>query len=458
MKTRSARSDLVAQVLGERATSRDAGVIGRRQMEGPGPLVAAQRRLWILHQLDPESSGSNRPLGLTLTGPLDQSALTETLTELVRRHEALRTVFPSVDGEPVQVVQPPAAVPLQLIDLQDSPPGERTRQADQIAVSEAARPIDLSRGPAVRAVLLRLGPERHVLLLLMHHIVFDGWSQGVLQRELAALYQAFSAGRPSPLPELPIQPVDYAVWEQAELADGRLDRHLRYWRERLEPLPPPLVLPGDFPEPAGLLASQGIPVRFLLPSVLSSRVREWSRRERATPFMTLLSAFQVLLGRYAGRSEFLMAVPVAGRTRPEIEGLVGCFMNLMLIRADLSGEQSFRDLVGRTRDQVLASFGHQEIPFERLTEELQPIRRPNRWPLFDVLFNLRNLPGPGPTPGGHLRIEPYSLPTRNVEGLALSLEVQDLAEGFECSVAYATNLFLPETVRRLCDDFVALLD
>ncbi|MBA3259660.1 MAG: AMP-binding protein, partial [Gemmatimonadales bacterium] len=454
---RADRAELVERVLRERrASGPGADPILRRASRGPAPLSAAQRRLWILHQLEPGSSGSNRPLGLTLSGPLDQAALAGGLDEILRRHEALRTTFPEVGGEPVQSIQPAAGIPLPLIDLHSLPEPERAAEARRIARMEVGRPFDLARGPVVRAVLLRLDQQEHLLLLLMHHIVFDGWSQGVLIRELSEIYEAFAAGRSSPLSEPAIQHSDFAAWEREQLEAGRLQEDLRYWRERLQPLPPPLALTTDFPMPSGPRV-EGAEVRFRLSPQLSARLREWCRAERVTPFMALLSAFQLLLGRYARQHEFLFGVPVAGRNRAETEELVGCFMNIMLMRADLTGNPSFCELVGRTRAQTLDSYAHQELPFERLVQELQPERRPNRWPLFDVLFNLRNVPNATLDSAGTLRIGIYPFDRVSIEGLSLSLQFEHGSEGFNGSLGYAAELFRPETMHRLAENFIALL-
>ncbi len=354
---------------------------------GPLPLSFAQQRLWFIHQLEPRSPAYNMPSPLRLRGRLDVGALERALTELVRRHESLRTVFRSVEGEPVQVVRPaePAAIPV--VELRGLGDEERERTLARLAAGEAARPFDLETGPLLRAVLLRPGEEDWGLLFTLHHVVSDGWSMGVLTREISALYEAFAEGRPSPLPEPRLQYADYAVWQRGWLTGEALEAQLAYWRERLAGAPPLLELPVDHPRP--LVASDRADQRaFVLSAETSRALREISHREGATLFMTLLAVYQALLGRWSGQDDVSVGTPVAGRGRLELEGLIGFFVNMLVVRTGLAGRPTFRELVGRVREGVLGAQAHQDLPFERLVDELHVERSLDRAPLFQALFAL----------------------------------------------------------------------
>ncbi|HLL46076.1 MAG TPA: condensation domain-containing protein, partial [Longimicrobiaceae bacterium] len=338
----------------------------RRQAPPEAPLSFAQQRLWFIHQLDGGGAAYHVPAALRLEGRLDVAALGRGVEELVSRHEALRTVFAVRDGAPVQVVAP-AACPLPVEDLTHLPGAEREAEARRIAAAEAARPFDLERGPLFRAKLLRLGAGEHVLVLCMHHLVADGWSLDVLFRELAALYGAFTRGEPSPLPPLPVRYADYALWQREHLDGEVLERQLAYWRERLAGAPGVLELPTDRPRPAEQ-SFRGARERFRLAPGTTAAVRALGAREGATPYMVLLAAFQLLLARYSGEDDLVVGSPIAGRTRPETEGLVGFFANTLALRGDLSGRPTFRELLGRVRETALGAYQHQEVPFEKLVE------------------------------------------------------------------------------------------
>ncbi len=373
-----------------RASAPRAAIV-RRASAGPVPLSAAQRRAWILQQLDPQGAPFNRPLAVRLKGPLDRAALARSLCEILRRHEVLRTVFPERNGAPVQVVVPAAPVELGERDLQALPEPLREAEARRIASDAAQCVFDLARGPLVHAMLLRLAADDHVLLLTMHHIVFDGWSEGILLAELDALYAAFRDGRPSPLPEPPLQYGDFAAWQQQRISDAALAEQLSYWRRQLRDIPTALALPTDFPR-AGASTSRGSRRSLMLDASLAATLAAFARAERATPFMVLLAAFSVVLGRYASQDDVLVGVPAAGRTHAETEGMIGCFMNVLVLRSDLSGNPTFRALLRRVRDTAIGAYANQEIPFERLVETLRPSRDPDRWPLFQVMFNMHALP------------------------------------------------------------------
>ncbi|MBA3356383.1 MAG: amino acid adenylation domain-containing protein, partial [Pyrinomonadaceae bacterium] len=341
--------------------------------DGNLPLSFAQQRLWFLDQLEPNSSFYNMPQAIRMSGPLDTQALRKTLTAIAARHESLRTSFTMTDGDPVQVIAPAMSVELPVVDLSDLSESEREAEARRLATEEARRPFDLEHGPLLRATLLRLFEEEHVLLLNMHHIVSDGWSMGVLFRELGTLYQAFSIGNPSPLPELPIQYGDYAVWQREWLAGERLEQQLSYWKEQLSGAPPILNLPADHPRPAAQ-SYRGTRQSVRLSKKVTERLKALTQQEGSTLFTTMLAAFQTLLMRYTGQEDIVVGSAIAGRGRAEVEGLIGFFVNTLVLRTDLSGGPSFRELVGRVREVTLGGYEHQDLPFEKLVEELQPER------------------------------------------------------------------------------------
>ncbi|MGH9893434.1 MAG: condensation domain-containing protein, partial [bacterium] len=354
-------------------------------MQGNSSLLSfAQQRLWFLDQLEPDSSVYNVSSALRLRGPLNVAPLQRSLNEIVRRHEALRTVFPAVEGRPVQVVSPSLVLPLPVVDLSDRPTREREDKALRLANREVQLPFDLARGPLFRPTLLRLATDDHILVLTLHHIVSDDWSMGVLYRELTVLYEAFSQGRSSPLAELPVQYSDFTRRQHEELHGEALAQQLSYWKAQLEGIST-LQLPTDRPRPA-VESFRGAHQSIVLSKELTDAVKALSRREKATLFMTLLAAFQVLLCRYTGQEDIVVGTPIANRSRVEFEGLIGFFLNTLALRADLSGNPSFLELLARVREVAFEAYAHQELPFEKLVEELQPERSLSRNPLFQVLF------------------------------------------------------------------------
>src|SRR4051812_46013112 len=381
--SRAEKQELLRKILLEK--------IGRTRT---APTSFAQERLWFVDRLEPGSAVYNMPAAWRLAGALDVAALERSLSEIVRRHEALRTVFAEVDGSPAQVIAPFGGFVVPVEDLSALGQAEREAAVERRAGEEALRPFDLSAGPLFRAVLLRLGAEDHVLLLSMHHIVIDGWSMEVFFRELSTLYAAYREGRESPLPELAVQYADYAVWQREQLAGEALDRQLAYWKERLAGAPELLELPTDHPRPP-VQAYQGATVPVELSLDVLERLQALGRSEGATLFMTLLGAFQVLLGRYAGSDDVVVGSPIAGRTRGEVEALIGFFVNNLVLRTDLGGDPSFRETLRRVRDATLGAYAHQEVPFEKLVAELQPERSLSHSPLFQVSFALQNAGGGG---------------------------------------------------------------
>ncbi|HEV8583000.1 MAG TPA: amino acid adenylation domain-containing protein [Thermoanaerobaculia bacterium] len=427
--------------------------IQRSPRDGPLPLSFAQRRLWFLDQLSPGSAVYNLPYPLNLQGQLDVAALEAALTELVRRHEALRTTFINLDGEPFQEIAPANAFPLQIVDLQGLEEPVRSAEAAARLAADAMRPFDLGRAPLFRVTLLRLAPERHALLLTMHHIVSDAWSMGVLLREMAALYEAFIAARPSPLPELPLQYPDFAVWQRQWLSGEVRSRQLDYWRQQLASAPAGLDLPTDFPRPASQTFN-GATRSAELPAELSAAFQALCRREGVTPFMLLLAAFDVLLARYSGQTDVLVGSPIANRNRAEIEGLIGFFVNTLVLRSDLSAAASFRDLLRQVRETALAAYEHQDLPFEMLVKELRPERELSRSPLLEVLLaieTLRDLPVLD-----HLELSRIEEVTATAK-FDLSLTALESDSSFRLRLEYNTDLYEGPTIRRLLDHLERLL-
>ena len=437
----------------EVSAARPAGVT-RRAGSAPAPLSFSQQRLWLLDRLEPGSTAYNMPSPIRLRGALDRAAMERALDEIVRRHESLRTTFAELEDEPVQVIAPPGSFHLPLADLSGLPGEARVVEEGRLLI-EAKRPFDLERGPLFRAALVRLASEEHLLLLDMHHIVSDGWSFGILYRELAALYGAFREGRPSPLPELPVQYADFSIWQREWLQGPVLEEQLSYWRERLAGVPPALEMPVDRLRPA-VQTHRGNNTVLVLPAALAARLRELSLREGTSPFMTLLAGFQLLLSRLSGQDDVVVGSPSAGRSRVEVEGLIGLFLNTLVLRADLSGEPTFRELLGHVKTAVLGAYRYQAIPFERLLEELQPERQLSRTPIFQVLFNFVSL--------SDLSLD---LPGLQVESARrheseskfdFTLYVNELADSFQCNLVYNADLFDRERMTEMLRQLESLFE
>ncbi|HEU4558643.1 MAG TPA: condensation domain-containing protein, partial [Longimicrobium sp.] len=450
----------VAELAGRVEEMRRAGVpvlppVVPVERTGALPLSFAQERLWFIHRLEAGSAVYNMSAAWRLGGELDEAALERSLGEIVRRHEALRTVFGEVDGSPVQVIAPFDGFVVPVEDLSALGEADREAAVRRRAGEEAARPFDLSAGPLFRAALLRLGEEDHVLLLSMHHIVSDGWSMGVLYRELSALYEAYREGGESPLPELAVQYADYAVWQREHLRDGVLEGQLSYWRERLARAPELLELPTDRPRPpVQTYRGATVPVEFSLE--LLERLQALGRSEGATLYMTLLGAFQVLLGRYAGSDDVVVGSPIAGRTRAEVEALIGFFVNTLVLRADLSRDPSFREVLRQVREAMLGAYEHQEVPFEKLVAELQPERSLSHSPLFQVMFTLQNAEGGGDALPG-LRVGGAGV-AREIAKYDLSLTLSTTAQGLLGGLNYSTDLFERGTIERMLGHLARVLE
>ncbi|MBV9772554.1 MAG: amino acid adenylation domain-containing protein, partial [Gemmatimonadetes bacterium] len=453
----------VARLAGSVEAARRAGAdgaappIARAPRDGAAglPLSFAQRRLWLIDRLEPGSPAYNMAYALRLRGSLDVGALRGALDELVRRHEALRTVFTERDGEPAQVVREVGRAHLPAVDLRRLPDPEPA--ARRLAAEEGLRPFDLARGPLLRTLLLRLAGDDHVLCFTMHHVVSDGWSMEVLVREVSALYTAFRRGEPSPLPELPVQYADYAVWQRGWLDGAALDAQVGYWKERLAGAPPLLEIPTDRPRRAGVGARAG-GYAFTLSDGAVRGLRELARREGATLFMTVLAGWQALLGRWAGQDDVVVGSAVAGRTRHEVEGLIGFFVNMLVLRADLSGDPTWTGLLGRVRATVLGAFDHQDIPFERLVEELGVERSLTHTPVFQAAFALSHGDGSGGLPRlGEVEPEPF-LGGGGVSKFDLDLAVADDGTALRGTLVYRAALFEAATIERMAGHLQVVLE
>ncbi|HEY0737078.1 MAG TPA: amino acid adenylation domain-containing protein, partial [Herpetosiphonaceae bacterium] len=436
------------------ATQAEHAPIPRAPLGDRLPLSFAQQRLWFLDQLEPNSPLYNIVSAVRLIGRLDTSALQRSFDAIAERHAALRTTFAIVDQQPVQVIAPPAPVDIPFVDLRSLPTAERAATAQELAGKKALQPFDLKRGPLLRVTLLQLEETEHVVLFTMHHIISDGWSIGVMIRELATLYLAFANGRPSPLPELPIQYVDFAVWQRQWLQDQVLDQQLAYWQQRLHGAPTVLELPTDRPRPPRQ-TFRGATLPLDVPPALSQALNTLGQRHGATLFMTLLAAWQTLLFRYSGQDDILVGSPIANRTRKELDGLIGVFVNTLVLRTDLSGNPTFGELLRRVRQVALDAFAHQDLPFERLVEAIQPVRDLSRSPLFQVVLVLQNAPAEAVELPG-LALQPIAV-TSGTAKFDLTLSISEQANGLVGALEYNTDLFDQTTIERMISHFQALL-
>jgi amino acid adenylation domain-containing protein/non-ribosomal peptide synthase protein (TIGR01720 family) len=413
------------------------------------PLSSAQQRLWFLEQQQGPNPTYNLPIAVQLTGDLNRAALARCLDEIVARHEALRTVFEKEEGRARQVV-----LPMLNLDLRSEDVATQAELSSRIA-SESRRAFDLETGPLIRAVLYALAPQSHILLITVHHIVSDGWSMGVMIREVSSIYAALRRDEPMPPPMSGINYVDFACWQRDRLHGEALRGELDYWQRQLANLPAELALPPDYPRPA-VPSREGRTFCFKLSSELSSRVRKVARNSEATPFMVLLTAFQALLARYTGQEDIIVGTAVANRNRAELEPLIGLFVNTLVLRGDLRGSPTFAEALGRARAMVLDALANQDLPFERLIDELQADREANRNPLFQVFFALQNAPQDElKLPGLYVRRMQLDTGTAKFD-LYLSMEEQEGA--FHGAFEYRTDLFAEETIRRMAEHYRRILE
>lgn len=446
---------LCEKIRAEKSTSPDAmrASVTRRNRDGDAPLSFAQERLWFLDQLEPGSTVYNSSAAIRLAGPLDIAALERGLNEVVSRHEILRTVFVSNNGRPQQSILPALHIEIPVTDVSEYADAvERTAQAR--LVEEANQSFDLSIGPMLRARLLRFASEEHVLLFTVHHIVSDAWSINIMIRELSKVYNSLLTGEQVRLSELPVQYADYAAWQRELLSGAELERQLSYWRQQLAGSPALLELNTDRPRPR-VQTSNGAQYVFTIPEALTDRLKKLSRREGVTLYMTLLAAWQTLLSRYSGQTDIVVGSPIAGRTRLEIEELIGFFINTLVLRTDLSGEVSFAELMQRVREVTLGAYAHQDVPFEKLVEELQPERDMSRSPLFQVTFMLLNTPEEA-VELGDLRVSEIAGENRAAK-FDLELAMSERQNDLYCSLVYNTDLFDTATIVRVAGHFEQLL-
>ncbi|HEY4461736.1 MAG TPA: condensation domain-containing protein, partial [Streptosporangiaceae bacterium] len=418
------------------------------------PLSFAQQRLWFLDQFEPGSAEYVVPSAVRLRGRLDVGALNAALTGLVARHESLRTTFDSVDGQGVQLIHPPYEVQVPVLDLSALADSQRDAELTTILAGECTRPFDLRHGPLMRTQLIRIADDDHVLALTMHHIITDGWSMGITSGELSVLYRAAVGREQASLPPVPIQYADYAVWQRARLSEGALQEHLGYWREQLRGVAP-LELPADRPRPAvrtPTAASQD----FTVPAEVTRRLKQLARRCDGTLFMVLVAACQVLFHRWSGQDDIAVGTAVSGRERAELEDVVGFFVNSVVLRSTVTGQRTFRDFLSDVRETALDAFAHQDVPFERVVDELGLPRDPSRSPVFQAMVVLQNTPSrAGGLPG--LTAEMVDPPVAAV-GTDVLADFQEHDGGLAGSLTYSTDLFDAGTVERLVRHLRVLLE
>ncbi len=433
----------------ERATA-----LAPRPRTGKIPLSFSQQRLWFIDQLEPGGNQYNIPAAIRIHGKLNHEVFEKALNSVIQRHESLRTVFRNEKGEPVQVIKEESGLAIPVYDLSHLNADERERQAQSLAEKEVKRPFNLAAGPLLRVVIIKLEAEDQVVVFSLHHIISDGWSVGILIREFADFYKSMEKKESAVLPELPVQYADFAAWQREWLKGTALEEQLRYWKEKLAGAPPLLELPLDFPRPA-VQTFNGGRESILLPEDLLKKMKEKSRAQNATLFMMLLALFKILLYRYSGEGDLVVGSPIAGRNHSEIEDLIGFFVNNLVLRTKLSRNETFQEVLEKVRETALEAYLHQDIPFEKLVEELHPVRDLSHSPLFQVMFVMQNLPVPE-----------FKLPGLSVSGFELdgqtssydlSLVIQEAPDGLAVEMEYNTDLFRAETIRRMLGHYHRLL-
>jgi amino acid adenylation domain-containing protein len=453
MSTRSLVTKLLAQMTTDAIPS-----ISLTQQEkniSIHPLSFVQQGLWFINQLTPDTPTYNIPIVISLKGCINLAALQDSLNEIIRRHEVLRTSFTVVDGQPVQVINQAVPLTLAVEDLRSLSESDRTQEGQRLATELAQEPFDLSSQSLLRAKILHLNDKNYQLIVTLHHIIADGWSIGILIKELVALYKAFSTGKLSPLPELPIQYRDFVNWQRQWLDSEHIQSLLTYWKQKLQGQLPVLNLPTDRPR-SPVQTFKGAQAKLVLSQTVKKELKNLSRQQGVTLFMTLLTAFKTLLYRYTGQTDILVGSPIANRNRAEIDSLIGFFINILVLRTDLSGDLSFQELLARVKSTALEAYVHQDLPFEKLVEELQPSRDLSYNPLFQVMFVLQNVPKP------NLSLSDVSVTYEEgyngTSKLDLTLFMEDSEQGLVATCEYNTDLFNADTITRMLGHFQTLLE
>jgi acyl carrier protein len=419
------------------------------------PLSFAQQRLWFVDQLESGSAFYNIPAAVRLDGPLNTEALEQSLNEIVRRHESLRTTFSDSGGPPVQIIAPSLNLALPVFDLRDLSEDERASKTRELITEEFWRPFDLTRGPLMRASLLRVNEQEHILAVCMHHIVSDGWSIGVFIDEMARLYGAYSEGKASPLPELTIQYGDYALWQRQWLKGEVLETEIGYWKKQLEGAPAAIDLKTDRVRPE-VQTYEGRSESIEIGEEAVSRLKEVGGQQSATMYMVMAAAMEALMYRYSGQEDIVIGTPVANRVRQETEPLIGCFINVLVLRARLSNNPTYSEVLRQAREVTLDALTHQDLPFEKLVEALQVERDPSRSPLFQVMFSLQNATSPViELPG--LTLTPLDEENKAAH-FDLNMAVQEEGQAMSATLTYNTDLFNAETVTQMLSDYKLILE
>lgn len=451
-----AKRKLLEQRLQQKAKNANPQpAITRREKSQSVPLSFFQERMWILDKIQPGNPAYNCSINIRITGSLNVAALEKTITEIVHRHEVLRTSFPTVDEQPMQVISTSLTVKLPIIKLNQLSIEQQKKEVARIAMEAAQDKFDLSQLPLIKAKLLHLNETENILLLTIHHIIFDGWSIGILFKELAAYYESFVNGEPSRLPPLPIQYADFTIWQRQRLEKEKLEPQLAYGQKQLGGSTGVLNLPIDRPRKP-VQTFRGAKQDLVLPKNLSDSLKELSLRKEVTLFMTLLASFQILLYRYTGQEDIIVGTPIAGRDRLETESLIGAFLNTLVMRCRFNGNATFAEVLTQVRQVALDAFSHQELPFEKLVAELQPERNLSQNPIFQVLFQLRNLPNPTLTAAG-ITLERCKF-DRGIAALDLTLDIAETSKGLVCCFEYNSDLFETATIERMCGHFKVLLE
>ena len=452
------KRELIQQILRKRRERKAVqSGIPQRDKEKPARLSAGQERLWFLEQFSPDSQAYNRPAHLRLKGKLNVDALRRTLNAIVQRHDTLRTRFVDETNGPVQEIATTLNLHLHEVDLRNVAKADQEEAARKLVEEETMLPFDLSNGPLVRTKLIRQQEEEHLLLITLHHIIFDGWSQSILYKEISSYYKHFTTGASAlQLPELPVQYADFAQWQRRQMDTGILDKDITYWKDLIKDSPDVLALPTDRPRPR-IQTYSGARHTLYIPNVLLRKVTRLSQQNQTTPFVVLLTAFFTLLHRYSNQTDITVGFPIAGRQRPELERMIGFFINTLVLRGDLSGEPSFINLLGRIHDRAMKAYEHHKLPFESLLQKLKIDRDLSHSPLFQVFFQYRNYPKEDLNIEG-LAAERYEL-DRPTEKFDLFVDTQQEKDGsLRCQFRYNTDLFDASTIERMAGHFKTVIE